>query len=105
VYQKAYLEFFVSPENLKKIIETAKQFPALTYHATNAKGETFTNVHSEKGRLAPCCFSAAKVVRVYRISLFAGVNAVTWGVFPAKEIIQPTVVDPASFMVWKVGSS
>jgi len=29
------------------------------------------------------------------------VNAVTWGVFPAKEIIQPTVVDPRSFMVWK----
>ena len=30
------------------------------------------------------------------------VNAVTWGVFPAKEIIQPTVVDPQSFAVWKV---
>lgn len=29
------------------------------------------------------------------------VNAVTWGVFPAMEIIQPTVVDPGSFMVWK----
>lgn len=29
------------------------------------------------------------------------VNAVTWGVFPAKEIIQPTVVDPTSFNVWK----
>lgn len=29
------------------------------------------------------------------------VNAVTWGVFPAREIIQPTVVDPSSFMVWK----
>lgn len=29
------------------------------------------------------------------------VNAVTWGVFPAKEIIQPTVVDPTSFLVWK----
>lgn len=29
------------------------------------------------------------------------VNAVTWGVFPGREIIQPTVVDPASFMVWK----
>nr|XP_027099887.1 methylenetetrahydrofolate reductase 1-like [Coffea arabica] len=29
------------------------------------------------------------------------VNAVTWGVFPAKEIIQPTVVDPSSFVVWK----
>mmetsp|Transcript_6424 Transcript_6424/g.4551 ORF Transcript_6424/g.4551 Transcript_6424/m.4551 type:complete len:110 (+) Transcript_6424:1556-1885(+) len=29
------------------------------------------------------------------------VNAVTWGVFPAKEIIQPTVVDHASFKFWK----
>lgn len=29
-------------------------------------------------------------------------NAVTWGVFPGKEIIQPTVVDPISFVSWKV---
>jgi len=29
------------------------------------------------------------------------VNAVTWGVFPNKEIIQPTIVDVASFMAWK----
>ncbi len=29
-------------------------------------------------------------------------NAVTWGVFPGKEIIQPTVVDPISFLSWKV---
>ncbi|CAA3007472.1 probable methylenetetrahydrofolate reductase [Olea europaea subsp. europaea] len=29
------------------------------------------------------------------------VNSMTWGVFPAKEIIQPTVVDAASFLVWK----
>lgn len=28
--------------------------------------------------------------------------AVTWGVFPGKEIIQPTVVDPVSFKSWKV---
>ena len=25
----------------------------------------------------------------------------TWGVFPQKEIIQPTVVDPESFPIWK----
>jgi len=29
------------------------------------------------------------------------VNAVTWGVFPGSEVLQPTVVDPASFAVWK----
>ena len=31
----------------------------------------------------------------------AQVNAVTWGVFPAREVVQPTVVDPQSFLVWK----
>ncbi|GAV85221.1 hypothetical protein CFOL_v3_28659 [Cephalotus follicularis] len=29
------------------------------------------------------------------------VNAVTWRDFPAKEIIQPTLVDPANFIAWK----
>lgn len=29
-------------------------------------------------------------------------NAVTWGIFPGREVIQPTVVDPVSFMFWKV---
>ena len=28
--------------------------------------------------------------------------AVTWGVFPGAEIVQPTVVDPVSFDIWKV---
>lgn len=32
----------------------------------------------------------------------SSVNAVTWGVFPGKEVVQPTVVDPHSFSVWKV---
>lgn len=32
------------------------------------------------------------------------VNAVTWGVFPGKEVVQPTVVDPHSFSVWKVST-
>ena len=27
-------------------------------------------------------------------------TAVTWGVFPGREIVQPTVVDPASFGAW-----
>ncbi len=35
----------------------------------------------------------------------AQVNAVTWGVFPAREVVQPTVVDPQSFLVWKARRS
>jgi len=30
-----------------------------------------------------------------------GPNAVTWGVFPGKEILQPTIVEAVSFMAWK----
>ncbi|XP_049404819.1 probable methylenetetrahydrofolate reductase [Solanum stenotomum] len=77
VYQKAYLEFFCSREKLNAVIEKCTAFPFLTYMAVNKKGNWMSNVNQ------------------------IDVNAVTWGVFPAKEIVQPTVVDPASFMVWK----
>ncbi|KAK4421866.1 Methylenetetrahydrofolate reductase 1 [Sesamum alatum] len=77
VYQKAYLEFFCSPEKLNALVDKCKTFPSLTYMAVNKEGTWKSNVNN------------------------TDVNAVTWGVFPAKEIIQPTVVDPQSFMVWK----
>ncbi|GLT73707.1 hypothetical protein SLA2020_455450 [Shorea laevis] len=77
VYQKAYLEFFCSMEKLNALIENSSSFTSLTYIAVNKGGSLISNVS------------------------LGNVNAVTWGVFPAKEIIQPTVVDPSSFMVWK----
>ncbi|PHT57638.1 Methylenetetrahydrofolate reductase 1 [Capsicum baccatum] len=77
VYQKAYLEFFCSLEMLTAVVEKCKAFPFLTYMVVNKKGNFFSNVHQ------------------------TDVNAVTWGVFPAKEIVQPTIFYPASFMVWK----
>ncbi|KAH6768274.1 methylenetetrahydrofolate reductase 2 [Perilla frutescens var. frutescens] len=77
VYQKAYVEFFCSAERLNALVDQCKLFPYLTYLAVNKEGSLKSNVSN------------------------ADVNAVTWGVFPAKEIVQPTVVDPASFLVWK----
>ncbi|PHU28199.1 Methylenetetrahydrofolate reductase 1 [Capsicum chinense] len=77
VYQKAYLEFFCSLEMLTAVVEKCKAFPFLTYMVVNKQGNFISNVHQ------------------------TDVNAVTWGVFPAKEIVQPTIFDPASFMVWK----
>jgi methylenetetrahydrofolate reductase (NADPH) len=77
VYQKAYVEFFCSREKLDALVDKCKASPSLTYMAVNKEGNWISNVRQ------------------------TAVNAVTWGVFPAKEIIQPTVVDPASFMVWK----
>ncbi|KAJ0978147.1 hypothetical protein J5N97_013621 [Dioscorea zingiberensis] len=77
VYQKAYLEFFCSKDKLDILVEKCKALSSLTYVAVNKEGQCLSNVGPN------------------------AVNAVTWGVFPGKEIIQPTVVDPASFMVWK----
>jgi methylenetetrahydrofolate reductase (NADPH) len=80
VYQKAYIEFFTSPQRLKALMDAVDESPAfghLVYHAVDVKGNTYTNSKNAK----PC--------------------AVTWGVFPGKEVKQPTVVDPAAFLVWK----
>ncbi|KAI0923728.1 hypothetical protein AcW1_006609 [Taiwanofungus camphoratus] len=77
VYQKAYLEFFVSPELLNALLPHIERDVNITYYVINKRGDLRTNTHSD------------------------GPNAVTWGVFPNKEIIQPTIVEAISFMAWK----
>ncbi len=75
VYQKAYVEFFTSPSNLQILLEIMPKHPNLNLHAVDHAGSEI-------------CSSARSV------------TAVTWGCFPNKEIIQPTVYDPDSFIVW-----
>jgi len=76
VYQKAYVEFFLSPENFQKLKNLFPKHPNLDYQAVNKKGKA-------EGTLK-------------------GIAAVTWGVWPSSEIKQPTVVDPNVFVnIWK----
>jgi len=78
IFQKAYLEFFASEEIAVCLYEVLQDFPFINYQIVNVSGkEDATNAH------------------VYSS------NAVTWGVFPGSEIIQPTVVDPIAFQFWK----
>ncbi|KAF8074968.1 methylenetetrahydrofolate reductase-domain-containing protein [Lyophyllum atratum] len=77
VYQKAYLEFFVNPTLLTLLLKHIERDSNITYYVINSRGDLKTNTHSD------------------------GPNAVTWGVFPGKEIIQPTIVEAVSFMAWK----
>lgn len=77
VFQKAYLEVLVSPELISELITRIERDPDLTYYAINKAGQLSTNASSD------------------------GPNAVTWGVFPGKEIVQPTIVERVSFMAWK----
>jgi methylenetetrahydrofolate reductase (NADPH) len=83
VYQKAYVEAFVAPEKVAGLLDVLSSARggdgSVTYLAIDAKGtELRTNAPNSDA-----------------------VNAVTWGVFPSSEVLQPTVVDPASFAVWK----
>lgn len=77
VYQKAYLELLVSPEIFPEILRRIHDHPDLTYYAVTKSGTLHTNAPAE------------------------GPNAVTWGVFPGKEIVQPTIVESISFLAWK----
>ena len=77
VYQKAYLELLVCPRIIHELINRVEERAHYTYHAVNMAGELKTNALSD------------------------GPNAVTWGVFPGKEIVQPTIVETVSFLAWK----
>lgn len=77
VYQKAYLELLVAPEQMDELLKRIERNPDLTYYAVDKAGHLKTNSPGD------------------------GPNAVTWGVFPGKEIVQPTIVETISFLAWK----
>lgn len=67
VYQKAYLELFVFPSVFEQVIERVEANPNLTYYAVNKDG-AFQKTKGEDEDGHP--------------------NAVTWGIFPNREIVQ-----------------
>ena len=77
VYQKAYLEFFTSKDKLDKLLETINSLDNISFQAIDKSGDLISNL------------------------LENNVNAVTWGVFPGQEIMQPTIVDTRSFLIWQ----
>ena len=81
VYQKAYCECFCSPDRAARLVRMVQEQPqhsSLNLYAVNCAGEELRATGSEPG----------------------GVTALTWGVFPNREIVQPTVFDPNTFLVW-----
>jgi len=78
VFQKAYLEFFTSEENVLALLQVLGRFPGVNFQVVNKTGLiNYTNIKSRKPL------------------------AVTWGVFPGQEILQPTIVDPVAFDHWR----
>ncbi|KAG7192323.1 uncharacterized protein KQ657_002042 [Scheffersomyces spartinae] len=84
IYQKAFVELFIPKETwdneLKLRLKEQLDDRTITYFAGDSKGNITSNLPLNN-------YKAAK-------------NAVTWGVFPLKEIVQSTIIDNNSFEAW-----
>jgi methylenetetrahydrofolate reductase (NADPH) len=77
IYQKAYCECFCSPEHTRRLVEMVKKRDTMNLYAVNFMGD-----------------------KIQEGIELGGVTALTWGVFPNREILQPTIFDPNTFLVW-----
>ncbi|KAF9541331.1 hypothetical protein EC957_003235 [Mortierella hygrophila] len=101
VYQKAFLEFFVSPDRLPILINRLEtHFPNYTYNAINHSGSTFFHSSSPKSK-SRCQSKHTNANADKDDKEEEEPNTVTWGVFPNQEIVQPTIVERSSFLAWK----
>ncbi len=78
VFQKAYLEFFTSEDNVVALLQVLGRYPGVNFQVLNHDAS----------------FNCTNIKQLLPV-------AVTWGVFPGAEIKQPTVVDPVSFDAWR----
>ncbi|KAI2470343.1 MTHFR-domain-containing protein [Annulohypoxylon bovei var. microspora] len=90
VFQKAFVEFFV-PNTQWQVLLGKLRSPAVKgqvcFYAANAAGD-FLSSDLTGGVVAADEVSESST------------NAVTWGVFPGKEIITPTIIEEVSFRAW-----
>lgn len=88
VFQKAFVEFFVPADQWKRLhekIARPEMKESIWFYAANAAGDFVSQD-----------FSGEPDQDMQEV----GTNAVTWGVFPGKEIVTPTIVEEVSFRAW-----
>ncbi|KDN38871.1 MTHFR-domain-containing protein [Tilletiaria anomala UBC 951] len=78
VYQKAFVEFFITEQEKEALKEQIAEHGSsvVSFFAGNRHGAFETNMEAGKS------------------------NAVTWAVFPGREIVQPTIIEEDSFKAW-----
>ncbi|KAK9469508.1 methylenetetrahydrofolate reductase-domain-containing protein [Lipomyces arxii] len=76
VFQKSLIEFFVPEAVWLKLKNKLQNDDKLSYYASNSRGDFMSNMTA------------------------SDVNVVTWGVFPNREVVQPTVIEEQSFKAW-----
>lgn len=77
IFQKSFVEFFVKEDRWTALREKIKGNPQISYYAGTRRGRFESNMAASDA------------------------NAVTWGIFPGKEIAQPTIIEEVSFKAWR----
>lgn len=98
VYQKGYLEFFCPPSHAPTVLQTLNRYPSLQYLCMDRAGRLVASRwRTEERRDTANRLSSQQSI----FNLFGeGVVVVTWGVFPGREVVQPTIVSVASTEAW-----
>ncbi|KAF5005760.1 hypothetical protein FDECE_7817 [Fusarium decemcellulare] len=88
VFQKSFVEFFIPTtewNTLKEKLVSSEYCDSVCFYAGNGHGDFVSSDNGHvNGGAAPG----------------PSTNAVTWGVFPGKEIITPTIIEEVSFRAW-----
>ncbi|KAI1810072.1 methylenetetrahydrofolate reductase 2 [Poronia punctata] len=102
IFQKAFVEFFVPSSTWKMLHEKLKSpgvSGMVTYYAANAAGEYLSSDISKTVTASTAGQATDDSDEGYRTGE-STTNAVTWGVFPGKEIVTPTIIEEVSFRAW-----
>ncbi|KAI0550774.1 methylenetetrahydrofolate reductase 2 [Xylaria curta] len=102
IFQKSFVEFFLSDAAWKSLHEklTSPEICGMvTYYAANAVGD-FVSSDISGGLLAPKPTETTDEIDEDYVTGESSTNAVTWGVFPGKEIVTPTIIEEVSFRAW-----
>ncbi|KAL1835703.1 hypothetical protein VTJ49DRAFT_6200 [Mycothermus thermophilus] len=117
VFQKAFVEFFLPSKDwreLEKRLTKPEMRDVVCFYATNARGDF---VSSDTTAAAAEGTNTATTATIESTTSPTGAigggggggggeqreastNAVTWGVFPGKEIVTPTIIEEVSFRAW-----
>lgn len=98
VFQKCFVEFFCEEKDVNAISKRTTDQGNGWIHFFACNNEVFSASLSKISKLTRGWSQGKCISNV----LGDGRNAVTWGVFPGKEIIQTTIIERESFMSWKV---
>ncbi|KAL5615537.1 hypothetical protein BROUX41_005581 [Berkeleyomyces rouxiae] len=108
VFQKAFVEFFLPSAAWKTLLARLTD-PSVKdqvcFYASNARGDFVSSdrlaavaADANAGPGSGSGMTAAAPARAGPQQ--PSTNAVTWGVFPGKEIVTPTIIEEVSFCAW-----